>query len=355
MRRLKCSSCAGEFPAASMFSVNDMTVCEPCGDRLVVDAKAKKLKPRVLRIVDATICSRCKKDNGETDFRLIGGSPFCPSCGAALYAYPFPAWLKASFAGLLLLLGFALWHDGPYFAAGRQLIAARRDMDKSDYKSAVTHFAEILPLKPTEQDVILQAARAYLMTGDVAGAGQFLNLREKYEDNAEFKEVNAFWDRANQALVTMDSAQKLAEANRTGDATRLMTQASREYPEAVGLRVAVLIYKGGDAFERKDYDLFLSTSREALALMPDTPNILGSVASALACKYALTGDPAFRVEAESLLARAAALSRQGTAEQQAAYTEYAERIQHRLTSRIIIGRDEYNRRFRNASATTVKQ
>lgn len=350
MRRLKCSSCAGEFPAASMFSVNDVTVCEPCGDRLVVDAKAKKLKPRVFRIVDATICSRCKRDNGETDYRLIGGSPFCPSCGEALYAYPFPIWLKVSFAGLLLLLAFALWHDGPYFAAGRQLIAARRDMDKSDYKSAVTHFAKILPLKPTEQDVILQAARAYLMTGDVGGAGQFLDLRVKYEDNAEFKDVNAFWERANHALVLTDSAHKLAEANRPVEASRLISQASQGYPEAVGLRVAVLIYKGGDAFERKDYDLFLSTSREALALMPEEPNVVASVASALACKYALTGDPAFRVEAESLLARAGELSRQGTAEEQADHAEYAERIRHRLTSRMIIDRDEYNRRFRNASA-----
>jgi hypothetical protein len=355
MRRLKCSSCAGEFPAATMFSVNDMTVCEPCGDRLVVDAEARRLKPRVLRIVDATICSRCKKDNGETDFRLIGGAPFCPSCGAALYAYPFPAWLKASFAGLFLLLAIALWHDGPYFAAGRQLIAARRDMDKSDYTSAVTHFAEILPLKPTEQDVILQAAKAYLMTGDVAGAGQFLDLREKYEDNAEFKEVNAFWDRANGALVKADSAGKLAQANRDEEASRLMTAAAREYPEATPLVVAALIYEGGAAFERKDYDLFLSTSREALAHMPDEPRIVASVASALACKYAVTGDPAFRVEAEGLLARAATLSAQRSPDEQAEHAEYAERIQHRLATRIIIDRDEYNRRFRNASATTVKR
>ena len=355
MRHLKCDSCGAQFPAAQMFGVNDMTVCEPCGDRLLVEAEAKRLKPRVVRIVDATICSRCKRDNGETDFRLIGGAPFCPSCGAALYAYPFPLWLKASFAGLLVLLGIGLWHDGPYFAAGRHLAAARRDMDHNDYKSAATHFAQILPLKPTEQEVILLGAKADLMAGDVPGAAQFLDLREKYDDNALFKEVNGFWERVNRALVKADSARKLAEANHTAAASRLMDEAAKEYPEAQALAVGAILYKGSDAFERKDYDTFLTTSRAALALMPDEPRLIAGVASALACKYALTGEPAYRVEAESLLARAGTLSAQRPADEQASHAEYAERIQHRLASRIIIDKDEYDRRFRNASATVQKR
>jgi hypothetical protein len=128
-----------------------------------------------------------------------------------------------------------------------------------------------------------------------------------------------------------------------------MIEAAHEYPEAPGLAVAALVYKGGDAFERKDYDLFLATTREALALMPDEPRLVASVASALACKYAVSGDPAYRVEAESLLARAGTLSAQRSPAEQADHAEYAERIQHRLTSRLIIDRDEYNRRFRAAS------
>ena len=346
MRYLKCSSCDRQFPAAQMFTYDDAPVCEPCGDRLVVEAHAKHYRPQVRRILDPTICSRCKMDNGDTDLRLIGGSPFCPRCGAALYAYPFPTWLKASFAGLLLLLAFALWHDAPYFAAGRHLAAARRDMARENYKSAALHFASVLAVKPTEQDVVLLGAKAALKTGDVASAQQFLQLRERYDDDALFAEVNGTWERALRALSKADSASKLAQANppRTADADRLMREAAREYPEAPGLAAAALSITANDAFDHKDWDLFLSASRQALAVLPDQPRLIAGVASALACKYAVTGDQAFRVEAESLLARAAALSE--SPEQKAAYTEYAERIRYRLTSRVIIDQAEYNRRFR---------
>jgi hypothetical protein len=354
MRHLTCSSCGTKFPAGDMFALDGACVCEPCGDRLLGEARDRQHEPHVSRIGDTTICSRCKADNGETDFRLIGGIPFCPRCGEALYAYPFPIWLKASFAALLLLLAFALWRNGPYFAAARHLVAGRRAMDRQDYQSAATHFAELLPIKPSDQDVILVSAKAYLMTGDVAGAQQFLQLRERYDDDALFKEVNAFWDRATRAYAKADSAGKLANANQTAAAYRLISEAAKEYPEASALAVGVLLIRGGDAFERKDYDLFLSANREALVLMPEQPRVIAGVASALACKFAVTGNPAYRAEAESLLAvaeRAAAR----TAQDKQDYDEYAERIRHRLATRIIIDQAEYNRRFRVTPAAAPRK
>ncbi|HET8712460.1 MAG TPA: tetratricopeptide repeat protein [Gemmatimonadales bacterium] len=354
MRHLKCSSCGAQFHAGDMFTVDGATVCEPCGDRLLAEAQARQHEPQVTRIFDATICSRCNTDNGETDFRLIGGLPFCPRCGEALYAYPFPVWLKASFAALLLLLAFALWRNGPYFAAARHLVAGRRAMDRQDYQSAVTHFAELLPITPSDQDVILVSAKAYLMTGDVAGAQQFLQLRERYDSDPLFKEVDAIWRRATRALAKADSAGKLAGTNHTAAAYRLISEAAKEYPEARELQVVMLIVRGGDAFERKDYDLFLSANREALALMPEHPRVIAGVASALACKYAVTGSPAYRAEAESLLAvaeRAAARSAQDKQD----YDEYAERVRHRLATRIIIDQAEYNRRFRVTRAAAPRK
>jgi len=348
MHYAKCSSCAKEFPSGELFSVDGTILCEPCGDRVLAGVKHK---PRVTRVVDASVCSRCKADNGTTDYRLIGGAPFCPPCAAGLYAYPFPLWLKASFVALVVALGFALWHDVPYFVAGRHLARARRAMAASDYKTAVTHFADVLPVKPTEQDIIVPAALAYLMTGDVVGAGAFLDLRKDYTDDAAFKNVNDMWTRANKAYQEVDSAGKLAKANRTEEAARLMTEAARLYPESPPLATTALIIKGGAAFERKDYDTFLSASRAALARMPGEPRLMAGVASALAAKYAVTGDEAFRVEAETLLARAA-VAAQRSPEDKTTFDEYAERIRHRLTSRTIIDQDEYNRRFRAKAASS---
>jgi hypothetical protein len=299
-----------------------------------------------VRLLDPTICSRCKTDNGDTELRLIGGSPFCPSCAMTLYAYPFPTWLKASFAALLALLGFALWRDVPYFAAGRHLAQARRALDARDYRTAATHFALVLPVKPTDQEVVLLGAKADLMAGDVAGAYAFLQLRTEFEDNALFTEVSELWKHAAHAIEQADSAGKLATANRTAEAIRLLNEATHEYPQSPALAVGALMLEGNEAFDRKDYDGLLAKSRAALALMPDQPRLLGSVASALACKYAVTGDSAFHVEAEQLLARAQTLAARSP-EEQASAEEYAERIRYRLRTRVIIDKDEYDRRFRS--------
>jgi tetratricopeptide (TPR) repeat protein len=345
MRHLKCSSCGTEHPAAQMFNVDGSVVCEPCGDRLVQEAQADKRKPQVFRVVDPTICTRCKTDYGNTELPLIGGSPFCHTCADLIYAYPFPAWLKAGFAALLLLLAFALYRGAPYFAAGRHLVQARRAMDNQKYDSAAIHFAAILPVKPTDQEVVLLGAKAHLMTGNIAGAQEFLTIREKYDDNALFQEVNSLWERAVKAWEKADSAGKLIQANQTAQANRLMIEAAREYPESPALAVGALLTKGGEAFDRRDYDTFLATSRQALALAPDEPRMIAGVASALACKYAVTGDVRYRTEAESLLVQAQAAA-EGSAEDKASHDEYAERIRHRLATRVIIDKDEYNRRFR---------
>jgi hypothetical protein len=68
------------------------------------------------------------------------------------------------------------------------------------------------------------------------------------------------------------------------------------------------------------------------------------MASALACKYAVTGDPAFRKQSEDTLAKAELLA-QRSSEEKSAFEPLAERIRYRLATREILDTDEYNRRF----------
>ena len=44
--------------------------------------------------------------------------------------------------------------------------------------------------------------------------------------------------------------------------------------------------ESGIAFDKKDYDAFLTKAEEIAALAPEEPSAIGSVASAYACKYA---------------------------------------------------------------------
>jgi hypothetical protein len=169
--------------------------------------------------------------------------------------------------------------------------------------------------------------------------------------NDDFREVDALWNKAVNALDKADQASKLAEQDgKSSEAARLMHEAATEYPQMPGLAVAAEGFDEGAAFERKDYDGFLAISQGLWQRFPG-PQTAGAVASALACKYAVTGDVYYRQQAEQLLEKAHQLAANDP-EQEKSYQEYAERIQYQLKSREIITTSEYNRRFR---ATTVRK
>jgi len=222
-------------------------------------------------------------------------------------------------------------------------------MDRHDYRTAAGHFAEVVKVKPTEQKVVLSGAKADLLTGDLSGAQQFLKMRQNYEADNLFEEVNGMWKRATDALDKEVEAGKLVESHQDEKAARLMHEASAEYPESQEMAEAALMLDAGLAFVHKDYDTFLRLSQDTLKNAPDDPNAMGAVASALACKYVVTGNAVFRDQAEEMLARAQTLAERN-AESKASFAEYAERIRYRIDKRDIIDKDEYDRRFRQKGA-----
>jgi hypothetical protein len=263
-----------------------------------------------------------------------------------MYASPFPGWLKVSLAGLLVLLAVALWTGRPYFTAGRHLVLAERALDQNDFATANFHFGEVLKVGPTSQKVVLLGVKAGFLSGDVEQGQRFLSQRDSFSEGALFTEVNELVDRVTDAFKKMTQAVAQDSLGHTQDAARLMNEASREYPQSSQLAVNALILDGGAAYSRKDYDAFLRSARAAMERVPDSPTLVAGVASALACKYAVTGNPEFRHEAERLLLQAQTLSLRSP-EERARFDEYAERIRYRLESRVIIDKPEYDRRFRH--------
>jgi len=328
-----------------MFALAGKAICRPCAELRAREAQAAGHNLEFARIVDTTICGICKTDYGSSELPLVGGAPICGNCAPALYARPFPTWLKLSMAGFLLLLVAALWRGAPYFRAGKHLVLAERAMDRRDYRAADSQFAEVLKVGPTAQKVVLNGAKASLLAGDAAQADKFLSRRERYEKNDLFNEVDAMWTRALDAFKKVEEAGKLAAAHRDDEAARLMHEASNEYPESQTIALAALTLDSGAAFNRKDYDGFLRLSRTVMEKTPDDPTVVGAVASALACKYAVTGDPEFRRQAEEMLDKAQTLA-QRSPESKNSFDEYAERIRYRLQTREIIDKEEYDRRFR---------
>jgi hypothetical protein len=147
------------------------------------------------------------------------------------------------------------------------------------------------------------------------------------------------------ALEKADQAAKLGkEGGHDAEAAKLMHEAAASYPEYADLVVAAHEYDAGAAFVRKDYDAFVALAERVWKERP-TAFTASELASALACKYAVTGDVAYRKESEKMLQTAEGEA-QKDPEAMKSFQEYAERVRYRLNSRQIIDTQEYNRRFR---------
>jgi len=251
---------------------------------------------------------------------------------------------------MLLLLVVALLHGRKYFHAGRTMYIGEHLVEQQQYDKALPYLQETLRIAPESDKAVLLTAKAALAVGaiDVADKAIQGHSGGKFEDanNDDFQQVKQTWDRAMKAADKAQQASKLAEQDgHSAEAARLMHEAAELYPEARTLAPAAEAYDAAAAFEAKDYDKFLELEQKQWQEHP-LAITAGAVASALACKYAVTGDPKYRKQAEDMLE----LSRQKVGadpEELKSFEEYAERTRYRLTSRQIISRTEYDQKFRN--------
>jgi hypothetical protein len=157
-------------------------------------------------------------------------------------------------------------------------------------------------------------------------------------------------DRATDALKKADQASKLEkEPGKSEQAEALIRQAAAEYPEMPKLAASIPYFEGMTAFYRRDYDRLLAISEDLWKTQPSFETA-GALAGALSCKYAATGDTAFRQRAQEMMDKARQLA-QGNNQAEQRYQEYAERIKYRLDTREIIDKQEYDRRFRGGQQT----
>jgi hypothetical protein len=316
------------------------------------EAKEKGEPSQYVSLTDNSVCARCGVSSGETtEHPLIGKLPLCATCAPQVANWPYPVWLKASLAALMILLAFALMHGRKYFHAGRTMYIGERLVEERHYAEALPFLQETIRIAPQSDKAVLLAAKAALKSGDIDSANKAFQGHSggHFEDGSDgaFLEVKAIWDRAIAAADKADKAAKLAEhEGHAAEAAQLMHEAATLYPEAPGLPAYAEYFDEGAAFERKDYDTFLLIAQK---MWKDHSNAgtSATVSSAFACKYAVTGEIAYRKQAEEML-RKAQEQAQGDAEALKGYQEYAERIRFRLDTRQIIDKGEYDRKFRSA-------
>lgn len=356
MREGTCCGCGLTAPIGSFYSISGKLYCEPCSWKEERAAAERGEHLEKVSVVDGSSCARCHaraEETGSAHFPVFKGIPLCQNCQQQIQNWPYPVWLKASLAGMLILLAFALVHGRKYFQAGRLMYAGERLVEQGKYKEAVPLLKEADELAPQSDKASLLLAKAALLIGDGLTAQKALqgHAAGHYETSDEFREVSALWNRATDALDKAQKASELAgQPGKSEEAEALMRQAAAEYSEMPQLAAAIPYFEAGSAFERRDYDRFLAIAEGIWKVQPASTGAASQLAGALACKYALTGDPSFRTRSEEMMEKARQFS-QGDKAAEEAYEEYAERLKHRMDTREIINKQEYDRRFRNAKGT----
>ncbi len=298
MRQSTCENCKKPVPMNQMFTVFGKPLCTECANQELGGYQGKQLAAGdVTREVDPTICVHCQMDNGNEPYPLLAGAPACESCEAFLRHRPYPAWLKAAAFSLFLLAAFAFVHNWRFVQAYLEWNRGMRLLQKGDLDKAT-------PL--------------------IVAAADHVPESEELDTSAN-----------------MFRAISLLKEDKPRDALQLLQQCKKHWPNNPTVNALLLQAELGAAFDDKDYDKFLAAAQTLWAANPNDPSAMAAVASAYACKYAVTGQDSFKKESLRYLD----LARQKAPPGDPHLREYAERITHRLQTREIITREEYERRF----------
>ncbi len=125
MKQLTCQECNRTLPMNDLLVVRGHLVCKTCLEDFLYDKFPDGIPQGVaLRQFDPTVCAKCGRDGGATEFPTVARIPLCDTCIQKHRKYPVPAWVK-TFLLVLVLLG------GIEFARNWRLLEAYFEMSAS--------------------------------------------------------------------------------------------------------------------------------------------------------------------------------------------------------------------------------
>lgn len=356
MRQTKCSLCSSEVPLRSCRVVNDQLCCESCAEKKAAEFTSKFVKFDDSPAIDPTVCYRCNADGGETEFESLEGTPCCPACYDTAYKRAVSKRLRVAVVLLLVAVGFALYRGLPYIRAARTLNKAESLVQAQQYSEAIPLLQSAVNNSPGCEKCVLLLGKSLLKTGYALEAEKVLrghNGGHFEKEPALTNEVNGMMGRASSAYAKAELAANMYQAKDKQGTVKLLREAADLYPERQGFADTATQIELEIATEQRDYDRFLALGKQVADKYPTDPLALAQYASGLACKYAVTGDNAFRTQSEEVLQKARTLV--AAPQQKAEFDSYDERIQYRLKTRVIIDKAEYERRFKQQpKASTAK-
>jgi hypothetical protein len=320
-----------------------MILCHPCAAARVAEQPGDDPSKIIQNLQDPTVCAQCHRDNGIDALKTVAKVPLCEQCAQKFFP-PFPAWVKASLAVVLVLAAVELTRNWRFFQAYAEIPHATAAFTRGDVPKAHALMQQACMHVPEDARLAVEDKFLHAIC--------LMQERQLPQAMALLREVKAAWGKEAQAVDFFMQAIAIMEALDTdGDANQAMTLATRLRNGNPGNKMASDLFDSAQvaqAFENKDYDQFLALAQEQFNRTPDNASGAGMVASAFACKYAVTGDGSFKQQSLDYIAKAHKL-KGGQALQ-----EYEERVMYRLNTRQIISRSQYDQKFRQASTKEGK-
>jgi hypothetical protein len=280
--------------------VRGVLVCGTCAEAIFKNEKIPH--NQVQRQIDPTICIGCGLDNGDADLAMLGQLPVCPACEALFKSRPFPVWVKAALVGMVILVVSILVWNSRFIRAYYELKCFASAMAAGDLQRGAPHFISASRLVP---------------------------------ENAELQAYGPFYE----GLLLLGQ-------DKPAEALKLLQSCVGRVAAESNIDELIMNAKVGVAFNQRDYDEFLQLALETEAKHKDDPVYAGQLASAFACKYAETQDEQYKTKSLAALDRSKTLV-SSKPEYKGFYSEYEQRILHRLHTREIISRSEFQKRYPN--------
>jgi len=280
--------------------VRGVLVCRECAESIFKNEKIQR--NQVQKQIDSTICIGCGLDNGDADLVMLGQLPVCPACETLFKNRPFPGWIKTALVAMVILVISMLVSNSRFIRAYYELKCFASEMSAGDLQRGAPHFISASQLVP---------------------------------ENAELQAYGALYE--GLLLLSQD---------KSAEALKLFQSCVGRVAAETNIDELIMNAKVGVAFDQGDYDQFLQLALDMEAKHKDDPAYAGQLASAYACKYAETQDEQYKTKSLAALERSRTLL-SSKPEYQAYCAEYEQRILHRLHTREIISRSEFQKRYPN--------
>ncbi len=306
MKRTTCQDCGREYRLSETYKMEDKIYCKDCLERILANSKDVKNKKSFTQQIDPTVCFNCGYDNGHNDLSQISGLPVCGKCGDFFRNRPFPAWIKASF---LIVAGLVIFS----FAFNFRFIKAY---------------------------YFIKQATSALRNGNLEKTFEFVTTAAKLvpEDAGLSMEASYF-----EGLLFLDQ-------EKWANAIEAFNKSSGLAKQGYNIEELILNANIGLSFDKKDYESFLRYALELQTKNPQEGAYYAQVASAYACRYAVTNDNQYKEKSLEYLKKSKELS-----DSEIVYREYEQRILHRLSTREIIKKEEFDKKFPNGWKEPLKE